>query len=163
MVDMMIMTAAVIGALVVIFCGVLVVLLETVRKVTGIWWRISTRRHRGGKRLAKEKKEGGPADVVAERIDREELLCQLAEEAAELAKAALKLRRVYVGTTDKSEWKGRQDLMEEMADTLNCVKIARERLSLPLEQIGAWESYKMYRWAERARQCYTKGVEDADH
>ena len=34
-------------------------------------------------------------EYIREQLSKEELLCQLAEEASELAQAALKLRRVY--------------------------------------------------------------------
>ena len=38
--DMLIITAAVIGALTVIFCGVAVIVMEAVRRLVGIWWKL---------------------------------------------------------------------------------------------------------------------------
>lgn len=51
-------------------------------------------------------------------LGRCELLCQLAEEASELAQAALKLRRAIDGTnpTPRSEDECMQNLIEEIAD-----------------------------------------------
>ena len=59
-----------------------------------------------------------------------EILAQLAEEAAELAQAALKLRRVLDGTnpTPVTETEARRNLVEECADVLNCLNYA---LDLP--------------------------------
>ena len=53
-----------------------------------------------------------------------EILAQLAEEAAELAQAALKLRRVLDGTnpTPVPEGAARDNLMEEYGDVLNCME-----------------------------------------
>lgn len=56
---------------------------------------------------------------IAEILGMEELLCQLAEECAELSKAALKLRRVITGKnpTPKTREECIADLAEEYADT----------------------------------------------
>ena len=40
MADMLIITAAVIGALIVIFCGVAVIVMEAIRRLVGIWWKL---------------------------------------------------------------------------------------------------------------------------
>lgn len=57
-------------------------------------------------------------EYIASRLSREDILCQLAEEAAELAQAALKLRRAITGTnpTPVSESRATDDLFEELAD-----------------------------------------------
>ncbi len=57
-------------------------------------------------------------NYIREKLDDCELLCQLAEEAAELSKAALKLRRVYDGTnpTPVDPYEAYDNLMEEVAD-----------------------------------------------
>ena len=57
-------------------------------------------------------------EYIASRLCREDILCQLAEEAAELSQAALKLRRAITGTnpTPVSESKATDDLFEELAD-----------------------------------------------
>lgn len=41
MADMLIITAAVIGALLVIFCGVAVIVMEAAKFVVRIWWNLS--------------------------------------------------------------------------------------------------------------------------
>ena len=55
---------------------------------------------------------------ITEKVSRCELLAQLAEEATELAHAALKLRRVLDGSnpTPKSSGEALNDLVEEVAD-----------------------------------------------
>ncbi len=57
-------------------------------------------------------------EYIASRLSREDILCQLAEEAAELSQAALKLRRAITGTnpTPVSESTATDDLFEELAD-----------------------------------------------
>ena len=52
-----------------------------------------------------------------------EVLAQLSEESAEMAKAALKLRRVLDGTnpTPVSERTARENLTEEISDVLVCL------------------------------------------
>lgn len=63
-----------------------------------------------------------------------EILAQLAEEAAELAQAALKLRRVLDGTnpTPVTEGAARNDLVEEYGDVLNCADQLFSALDLAL-------------------------------
>lgn len=57
-------------------------------------------------------------EYIASRLSTEDILCQLAEEATELAQAALKLRRAITGTnpTPVSESTATDDLFEELAD-----------------------------------------------
>ena len=62
-------------------------------------------------------------EIVRDHLDQPELLVQLAEEATELAQAALKLRRAYTGVnptpiTAKDAYQG---LLEEIADVSNCI------------------------------------------
>ena len=60
---------------------------------------------------------------VSDILPKTEILAQLAEEASELAKAALKLRRALDGTnpTPKSGAECEANLMEEFADISNAV------------------------------------------
>ena len=76
-----------------------------------------------------------------------ELLAGLAEEAAELAPVALKLRRVYDGTnpTPKLESVAIDDLYEEIADTLLYV----DQLKLNLDEIERIKAEKLKRWRRR--------------
>lgn len=63
-------------------------------------------------------------EYIREHLSKEDLLCQLAEEAAELAQAALKLRRAIDGhnPTPVSEYRAEVDLVEEMADVNLCIR-----------------------------------------
>lgn len=57
-------------------------------------------------------------EYISLNLSREDILCQLAEEASELAQAALKLRRAITQTnpTPKSAEDAWNDLLEEIAD-----------------------------------------------
>ena len=79
-----------------------------------------------------------------------EILAQLAEEVAELAHAALKLRRAMDGTnpTPKTEAECREALLEEFADVTVCAG------ELPIgyeggERIACMVETKRKRWLER--------------
>lgn len=93
-------------------------------------------------------------EQVRELLPQEELLCQLAEEAAELAQAALKLRRVYDGTnpTPKKRAEAYDNLLEEIAD----VYLVSVVLGIPdggkLTKIMRIASAKAERWAGRLEQ-----------
>ena len=62
----------------------------------------------------------------------EELLCQLAEEAAELSQAALKLRRALDGKnpTPKSVMECLDELVEEYADVFECMKLCVRSMNI---------------------------------
>lgn len=70
---------------------------------------------------------GKPRPVID--LPREEILAQLAEEAAELAQAALKLRRALDGTnpTPVSEAEAGAALIEELSDVALCCKLLQIR------------------------------------
>ena len=75
-----------------------------------------------------------------------DIYSELAEEASELAQAALKMCRIGSTTnpTDKTYEQARQDLVEEYTDVLN---IAMRVLDIqPDWLIG---DYKLYRWCKR--------------
>lgn len=87
---------------------------------------------------------------ISDFLSEAELLAQLAEEASELAQAALKLRRALDGTspTPKSVRECRKALVEEIADVQVCVQ------ALPLTgeeriEICRVESRKRRRWLDR--------------
>lgn len=80
----------------------------------------------------------------------EELLCQLAEEASELAQAALKLRRAMTGDnpTPVTIEQARKNLIEELAD----VRLVAEVLNMGTRvknEIDGVAAHKMERWAKR--------------
>lgn len=88
-------------------------------------------------------------EKIKQHLPEEELLLQLAEECAELAQAALKLRRVMAGInpTPITEDEARSNLLEEAADVY-CVS----RLLLGYEEhaeIYGIIKRKKERWAGR--------------
>ena len=78
-----------------------------------------------------------------------EILAQLAEEAAELAQAALKLRRAIDkrNPTPVSEDCARTNLYEEYGDVLNCMD--QLRTDYWMENAEFVRREKMRRWVER--------------
>ena len=86
---------------------------------------------------------------IREKIPQTELLAQLAEEATELAHAALKLRRAYDGTnpTPVSRGEALENLKEEVADVELVLAL------LDLDQYDAEcnriKCEKLERWARR--------------
>lgn len=89
---------------------------------------------------------------VTDRIPREELLAQLAEEAAELTHAALKLRRVYDGTnpTPVEPAQALASIKEEIADVALLVQLLE--LDHPLVEIEGIKNAKLLRWRRRLKQ-----------
>ena len=87
-------------------------------------------------------------DKIKNYIPDEEILAQLAEEAAELSQAALKLRRVIDGTnpTPKTREDAFGSLIEEYSDVVSC---CRELNILPAEIIIAG---KKERWINRLKE-----------
>ncbi len=95
---------------------------------------------------------------VTDFLPQDELLLQLAEEAAELSQAAMKLRRVMDGRnpTPVGYQMAVKNLNEEMADVLLC---ADQISSLDDEQIARTKKSKMARWLDRLKAARRK--EDA--
>lgn len=91
---------------------------------------------------------------VIDCLPTEELLCQLAEEASELAQAALKLRRAYDGTnpTPVPKEDAIKALQEEVADVLNCLRALG--MDSTAHQKIYWEigARKTARWAQRLEE-----------
>lgn len=90
-------------------------------------------------------------DTIQRHLDQSEVLAQLAEEAAELAKAALKLRRVYTGVnpTPVTGKQAFENLLEEMADVYNCIHILGFDTAVNLSEVQRIMLAKQARWAER--------------
>lgn len=65
---------------------------------------------------------------IRKTVSKDDLLCQLAEECSELSKAALKLRRAITKTnpTPVTYNQALEDLMEEAADVLLCLRVLPE-------------------------------------
>ena len=90
-------------------------------------------------------------EIVQEHLDQEEILTQFAEEAAEMAQAALKLRRAYTGVnpTPISAKEAYQGLLEEIADVYNCIAALGFDRGIDRMTVSRIASEKMTRWAER--------------
>lgn len=93
------------------------------------------------------------AQFVRSHLSTGDLLAQLAEEAAELAQAALKLRRAYEGTnpTPISIKEATEALREEYADIRLCLKVA-DVLGSPVETYDIMDR-KLARWCGRLREA----------
>ena len=90
-------------------------------------------------------------EYIREQLSQEELLCQLAEEAAELAQAALKLRRVYDGSnpTPVKRSEAYDNLKEEIADIILVLNVLDFDI-MPHEQMQII-NFKLQRWASRLK------------
>lgn len=89
---------------------------------------------------------------VKEQTTRTELLAQLAEEAAELGHAALKMRRVIEGTnpTPVSPNQAFENLVEEVADVRLLMRLLDFDF-IPLE-IQKRMDEKLMRWQSRLKE-----------
>lgn len=85
--------------------------------------------------------------IVQETLTERDLLEQLAEEAAELSKAALKLIRAS-GMNKNATPVTREQAAENVLEELRDVLIAAEALGIWLGD-HKMDSYKWQRWAER--------------
>ena len=88
--------------------------------------------------------------IITEQIPVCELLAGLAEEAAELAQAALKLRRCYDGTNPTPADPDRQYecLLEEIGD----VELYIDQLSINRLVINDYKAAKLERWKRRLKE-----------
>ena len=101
-------------------------------------------------------------EYIASKLSQEDILCQLAEEASELAQAALELRRVITGTnpTPFSENGAKHTLNEEIVDVAVAVEAWFKSVIIGIDEIGTddiksalgtFADVKIARWAERLR------------
>ena len=88
---------------------------------------------------------------ISHLITGDELLRQTAEEAVELAQAALKVIRVAKGTTPLDGEDAVGMLVEEIADVQNCIAVLSERLPGLQDKANKISAEKMKRWKERLR------------
>ncbi len=93
-------------------------------------------------------------EYVREHLSKEELLCQLAEECAELGKAALKLRRVYSGEnpTPVTRAEAFQNVIEEIADVTLCLEVLGYNEYEIQRNCGEIWAEKSSRWAKRMKE-----------
>ena len=89
---------------------------------------------------------------ISDHLSKEDILCQIAKEAAELAPAALKLRRVLDKTNPTPvDFNAAYDnLLEEIADVEGAVKVLT--LDRKKEEIAKISSDKITRWAQRLKE-----------
>lgn len=92
-------------------------------------------------------------ETIRSILPRSEILCQLAEECAELSQAALKLRRAITGDnpTPVCVEDAEDAMREEIADVLLCVELAGEYLYdvSTTDDIRGVMERKKRRWAKR--------------
>ena len=99
---------------------------------------------------------------VTEYLTPSEILAQMAEEGAELAQAALKLRRAIdkKNPTPKCIDECSNNLTEEFADVLVCLTVFAEAFGVDfdslMDEIGDIGEAKMKRWAERLEEANKK-------
>ena len=97
-------------------------------------------------------------EYIQKQLPLEELLCQLAEEGAELSKAALKMRRVIDGKnpTPVKFVEALDNLREEIADVMLCLQM----LDMDPNHWTYQEimDAKTHRWAERLKAERQEGT-----
>ena len=89
---------------------------------------------------------------IADKLGKEEILCQLSEECSELIQSCLKYRRTMKGLTPKTETEVRDSLFEELADVLLNIEQIRYLFANEEnvdERIKTIQSYKTDRWWRR--------------
>jgi NTP pyrophosphatase (non-canonical NTP hydrolase) len=92
---------------------------------------------------------------VTDFLPQEEILAQLAEEAAELSQAALKLRRAMDGTnpTPASRDAAMKHLEEEIADVTLCIDLIGH---VDFGNVNKIRDEKMNRWVSRLQEAREK-------
>ena len=100
------------------------------------------------------KEYGDPVDFIREKLPKEELLAQLAEECAELGKAALKLRRVYDGKnpTPVKRSEAYKNLVEEISDVTLCMEVLNLNTPAIMFDVQRTMNMKLKRWAMRLEE-----------
>ena len=93
-------------------------------------------------------------DIIRAALPEDELLAQLAEQAAELAHAALKLRRELNGKnpTPVTPMQAESKLKEELADVKLCAEVLNRGTRITSQLDGIAES-KLGRWAKRIEEA----------
>ena len=88
---------------------------------------------------------------IADKLGKEEILCQLSEECAELIQACLKYRRATKGLTPKTEEETFENMTEEISDVLlNIQQIIYLFSDTDIENnINEIQTYKTDRWHRR--------------
>lgn len=94
-------------------------------------------------------------DYITKHLSECDILCQIAEEASELAKAALKLKRAIEGTnpTPVTKKEAIENLVEEIADINLCIDIIESKFDdgFPLDLEIETIIIKADRWCKRLK------------
>lgn len=101
-------------------------------------------------------------EYIAENLSDEDILCQIAEEAAELAQAALKLRRAITQTNPTPVTVGNavDNLFEEYGDTVGSFLVWAKKNNLDNEiyETSNENIYSKFdRWADRIKESKKHG------
>ena len=90
-------------------------------------------------------------DIVRAKLTDQELLAQLAEEAAELGQAALKMRRVMDGAnpTPVTFQQAHDNILEEICDVETCVAALLYNTPTAVKVRADLRAKKLERWAGR--------------
>ena len=96
-------------------------------------------------------------EYIVENLSEEDILCHISEEAAELAQAALKLRRAITQTnpTPVTVEKAKDDFTEEYGDTVvACVAYFMKHGLIDRKYVDILEksNTKYNRWAQRIKE-----------
>ena len=96
-------------------------------------------------------------EYIAANLSAEDILCQIAEEAAELAKAALKLRRAMTQTnpTPMSIEEAEKNLIEEYGDSVGAMTayyMKHGMIDRKVADILEQNNPKYNRWAQRIKE-----------
>lgn len=97
-------------------------------------------------------------EYIAANLSDEDILCQIAEEAAELAKAALKLRHAISQTnpTPMTVGEAVDNLFEEYGDTVGAFRVwaKKNNLDIDIYETSNENIYSKFdRWAERIKEA----------
>lgn len=97
-------------------------------------------------------------EYITENLSDEDILCQIAEEASELAQAALKLRRVITGTnpTPVPLLDAAYSLIEEYGDVVGAFAVYANKNKCEDESVyetsNEFIKSKFDRWAQRIKE-----------
>lgn len=88
---------------------------------------------------------------ICNQLSEQDVLCQVAEEASELAQATVKLWRVMNGTnpTPVTRSEAVAAMLEEIADVNVAVSAFVKKFDVKYDDIAKIEDEKILRWAKR--------------
>ena len=98
-------------------------------------------------------------DTILDYLGEGEILCQLAEEAAELGKAALKYRRACGYTrnvTPATKGDAYKNLLEEVADVMVCLSVLGLDSGVAAIEVRRTTEQKLARWYKRLNDSIGK-------